>query len=210
MKTYIIIATSVLLVIFLLQSFTVMSTNKTEVQKYTVIKKDGNFEIRFYPSATIATVTSNAKTYKELAGPGFRKLAGYIFGCNEKGEKIAMTSPVHMDINDSVSKMSFVMPSSHNTETLPKPNDSNVLISQTPPEYVAVIKFGGYASDNDLKHYTEKLIRILEEKGISANGNYRYLGYNPPYQFIGRKNEIIVSIDWKEQEENDIVLPQLF
>ncbi len=199
MKTYILIAASVMLILFLLQSFTVMSTNRTEVQKYTVIKKEGNIEIRYYPSATIATVKSYARTYRELANPGFRKLAGYIFGGNEKGERIAMTAPVHMDINDSVSSMSFVMPASYNQNTLPKPNDAGVVISSTSDEYAAVIRFGGYASDNDLKYYTEKLMAILAEKGISTYGNYRFLGYNPPFQFIGRKNEIIVSIDWNNQ-----------
>lgn len=200
MKTYFIIATAVLLIILLLQSFTVMSVQKTESQKYTVIKKDRNFEIRFYPSATVATISSNARTYREMAGPGFRKLAGYIFGGNEKGEKIAMTSPVHMDINDSVSSMSFVMPESYSNESLPKPNDPNVLISKTPEEYVAVISFGGYATDRKMKFYAEKLGAILSEKGITSFGNYRFLGYNPPYQFIGRKNEIIVSIVWSDQQ----------
>lgn len=200
MKTYIIIATAVLLIILLLQSFTVMSVQKTEVQKYNVIKKDKNFEIRFYPSATVATISSNAKTYKDLAGPGFRKLAGYIFGGNEKGEKIAMTSPVHMDINDSVSSMSFVMPESYSNETLPKPTDPNVHISKTPEEYVAVISFGGYATDKKMKFYAEKLSAMLAEKGITSFENYRFLGYNPPYQFIGRKNEIIVSIVWSDQK----------
>jgi len=127
-----------------------MSANKTEEQKYAVIHKDKYFEIRFYPSATIATINSNAKTYKELSGPGFRKLAGYIFGGNESNTSISMTSPVYMDINDSVSSMSFVMPSSYIEENLPKPNDPNVLIQKTADEYVAVIQFGGFASDKDM------------------------------------------------------------
>ncbi|HEY5470103.1 MAG TPA: heme-binding protein, partial [Bacteroidales bacterium] len=77
MKMFIIILAVVILLIILLQSFTIMSTNKTEEQKYSIIQKYKDFEIRFYPSATIATISSNAKTYRELSGPGFRKLAGY-------------------------------------------------------------------------------------------------------------------------------------
>jgi hypothetical protein len=176
-----------------------MSTNKTEEQKYSIIKKYKDFEIRFYPSATIATINSDSKTYRDLSGPGFRKLAGYIFGGNEAKTKISMTSPVQMDINDSVSTMSFVMPSAYTKETLPKPNDTNVRIKNTEDEYVAVIRFGGYASDEDLKFYSEKLQNLLKENGITSYGNYRFLGYNPPFQFIGRRNEIIVAIDWKEK-----------
>jgi len=198
MKMLIIIPGVIILLIVLLQSFTIMSKNKTEEQKYTVIKKFKEFEIRFYPSATIATINSNAKTYKDLSGPGFRKLAGYIFGGNETNAKISMTSPVQMDINDSVSTMSFVMPSAYTKDNLPKPNDPIVRIKNTADEYVAVIKFGGYASDEDLKIYSEKLQSLLKENRITAFGNYRFLGYNPPFQFIGRRNEIIVAIDWKE------------
>jgi len=176
-----------------------MSTNKTEEQKYSQVRQYEDFEIRFYPSATIATINSDAKTYRDLSGPGFQKLAGYIFGGNEANTKISMTTPVQMDINDSVSTMSFVMPSAYTIENLPKPNDPNVQIKITSDEYVAVIRFGGYASDNDLKFYSEKLQNLLKENGITSLGNYRFLGYNPPFQFMGRRNEIIVAIDWKEK-----------
>jgi len=198
MKMFIIIMAVAILLIVLFQSFIIMPTNKTEEQKYSLVRKYMDFEIRFYPSATIATINSNAKTYGDLSGPGFRKLAGYIFGGNEANTKISMTTPVQMNINDSVSTMSFVMPSVYTKENLPKPNDPDVQIKNTADEYVAVIRFGGYASDKDLKFYSEKLQNLLKENGITFFGNYRFLGYNPPYQFIGRRNEIIVAVDWKE------------
>jgi len=199
MKTFIVVAAIAIFIIVLFQSYTIMSANKTEEQKYTVILKDKDFEIRFYPSATVATIYSDAKTYKDLSSPGFRKLAGYIFGGNEKNTSISMTSPVHMDINDSVSSMSFVMPSSYNEENLPKPNDPDVLIQKTADEYVAVIRFGGFASDEDLIFYSDKLYNLLEEKGITSYGNARFLGYNPPYQLVDRRNEIVVPVNWKAE-----------
>lgn len=111
MKILIIFVAIAIFIAVILQAFTLMSANRTEEQKYTVVLKEKDFEIRFYPSATFATIKSDAKTYKELSGPGFRKLAGYIFGGNETNTSISMTSPVHMDINDSASSMNFVMPS---------------------------------------------------------------------------------------------------
>lgn len=196
MKTFITIIIIAIVVILIFQSFTIMSTNKTEEQKYKVIQKDKDFEVRFYPSTTIATIKSSAKNYKDLSGPGFRKLAGYIFGGNETNKNISMTTPVHMDINDSVSSMSFVMPSEYTQATLPKPNDPNVIIEKTNDEYVAVLQFGGFASDQDLAFYSNKLQQILTEKGITVYGHYRFLGYNPPYQLINRKNEVIISVNW--------------
>ena len=189
------IVLSVILILF--QSFMAISTNRTEKQAYKVIKKEDDFEIRYYPPATFATIQSSAKNYRELSGSGFRKIAGYIFGNNESSSKIAMTTPVHMDINNEGSSMSFVMPSAYDINNLPRPNDANVKLHQTPGEYVAAIAFGGFANDASIKKYAAELEKALGNKGIKSIGHFRYLGYNPPYQLVGRKNEIIVTVEWK-------------
>jgi hypothetical protein len=90
------------------------------------------------------------------------------------------------------------MPSDYNKTNLPNPTDASVKINEVPDEFAAVIRFGGYANDEKLKLYAEKLRNILTEKGIKTIGHFRFLGYNPPYQFIGRRNEIIVSIEWNK------------
>lgn len=174
------------------------SNSNIEKQKYRVVKTEKEFEIRFYPPAVLATIRSSANSYRELANNGFRRIAGYIFGNNESSAKIAMTSPVHMDINENNSTMSFVMPSAYQIKDLPKPTDGRVEIHETPAEYAAVIEFGGFATDEKIKKYADQLKNVLLEKSIKTIGNFKYLGYNPPYQFIGRKNEIIVAVDWKE------------
>ena len=174
-----------------------MATKKSETQLYKVIRKEKEFEIRFYPSATMAMITSSAKTYKELGSSGFTKLAGYIFGGNKDKKQIAMTSPVHMDIGDTISSMSFVMPSNYNKDNLPLPDNSNIAIKTTPDEYVAAITFDGFASQEAIKRHTDILESALKEKHLSYFGHFRYLGYNPPYQLFGRRNEIIVSVNHK-------------
>ncbi len=201
MRRYIFFAVNLSLLL-IIQSFNFKTMAKTEKQKYTVIYTDKDFEIRLYPSVTLATIYSDAKSYRDLSGNGFRMLAGYIFGGNETNTKISMTSPVHMDINNSKSAMSFVMPSSYNNENLPKPDNSKIKIEQTKEEYLAVIRFGGYASDDKIKKYSEKLGKLLSEKGIAYYGNFRFLGYNPPYKFIGRRNEIIVSIVYQKEHKS--------
>ena len=196
-KRIFLIVSSLLVSIFIfIQINTIMAANKTETQKYRVIKTEKDFEIRFYPPATLATITSTAKSYKELANPGFRKLANFIFGGNKSNKSISMTTPVHMDINDTISSMSFVMPSAYSKSDLPEPNDPNVIISTTSEDYVAAVRFSGYASDSDIKTYSAKLQSALNAQGIESVGNFRFLGYNAPYQFWNRKNEIIVSIRW--------------
>lgn len=194
MKTFLII-TSIIIVVFLAtQIYFIMA--KTETQSYQVIKKEKDFEIRKYPSATMATVSMDAKSYKELSSTGFRKLASFIFGENKDQKNIAMTSPVHMHINDSESSMSFVMPSEYNRENLRTPDNSEIKIETTAEEYVAAIHFVGYANDEDIKKYADQLENSLKLSGIEYFGNFRFLGYNAPYQVLDRKNEIIVSIQW--------------
>ena len=189
----------VLLLLFIIfQSFMAFSTSKIERQQYQVIKKEKDFEIRFYPPATMATIRSAARSYRELSSSGFRRIAGYIFGNNESSAKIAMTSPVHMDISDKGSSMSFVMPSQYDIKDLPKPNDAKVELHTSPAEYAAAIEFGGYANDAAISKHAEQLKQSLEAKGIKPIGNFRYLGYNPPYQLVGRKNEVIVAVEWKQ------------
>jgi hypothetical protein len=185
------------IILFTLLSTTVMASS-IEKQKYRLVKSEKEYEIRYYPSAMLATVYSSAKSYRQMSTPGFRTLAGFIFGGNESSTKISMTAPVHLDINDSASTMSFVMPSKYDEESLPSPNDSRVKLEKSQAEYVAVLRFGGYANDEKITRYSGKLRKALDNKGISYSGNFRYLGYNPPYQFIGRKNEIIVTVNWQE------------
>lgn len=194
------IIVSILVGLFIVfQIYTTMASEKTSTQAYKVIRTEKDFEIRFYPVVTMATITSTAKTYKELGSLGFRKLAGYIFGGNSSKQKIAMTAPVHMDINDSASSMSFVMPSEYHKDNLPKPNDSGVKIETSTAEYVAVVKFGGFASGEKIKKYTELLDELLKKNNLPHYGNFRFLGYNPPYQLFGRRNEIIVTLKWNSK-----------
>ncbi|MFN7674984.1 SOUL family heme-binding protein [Flavobacterium sp.] len=195
MKIFVITTCIIIGLLLLFQVYTTMSINSTQTQPYKVIRVEKDFEIRFYPAATMATITSSAKSYKELGSSGFSKLAGYIFGGNSTQQKIAMTAPVYMDVNDTVSSMSFVMPSEYNKDNLPKPNNSEVKIVTSADEYVAAITFGGFASTQDINENIEKLENALKANSISYYGNFRYLGYNPPYQLFGRKNEIIVSVN---------------
>lgn len=188
-----IIIAAVLFSIF--QLYATMATNKSETQPYTVIRKEKEFEIRFYPSATMAIISSTARTYKELGSSGFTKLAEYIFGGNKDNKRIAMTSPVHMEIKDSSASMSFVMPSNYSRDNLPTPNNAEVIIHTTPDEYVAVITFGGFSSNDNINKHITLLGDALKAHNISYYGNFRYLGYNPPYQLFDRRNEVIISVN---------------
>ena len=193
---YLLLALAIIFIVF--QSFRKFSASSIETQKYRVVKKEHGFEVRFYPKATFATIRSSGANYKQVASSGFRKLAGYIFGGNNQNKSIAMTAPVRMEMSEKGSAMSFVMPEKYDMASLPKPNDATVEIKQSEDSYAAVIAFGGYANDEKIDDYKNKLVALLQKKNIKIIGNFNFLGYNAPYQFIGRKNEISIPIEWKE------------
>ena len=193
---YLLLALAIIFII--VQSFRRFSASSIENQKYRVVKKVDGFEVRFYPKATFATIRSTGVNYKQIASSGFRKLAGYIFGGNNQNKSIAMTAPVRMELSEKGSSMSFVMPEKYDMASLPKPNDATVEIKQSEEVYAAVIAFGGYANDEKIEDYKNKLVSLLQKKNIKIIGSFNFLGYNAPIQFIGRKNEISIPIEWKE------------
>ena len=69
----------------------------------------------------LATLFTSVKLpvsdYDKASGKGFSILAGYIFGGNDKNEKISMTSPVTMTLEDSITMM-FMVPKKFKKETL--------------------------------------------------------------------------------------------
>ncbi len=193
----ILIVLSVLLVLFLIMSY---SFNKsTERQKYKLIKKINKTEIRFYPKAIMASVESSSETYMGNSSDNFRKLAGYIFGANQSSNKISMTAPVYMEKDTASSKMSFVMPAQYNLNDLPKPQDSTIELHYSEEGYFAAIKFGGFANEKIILKKQEELRQELSDLKIQMIGNFFYLGYNAPWDVINRENEVIVKIHYSEE-----------
>jgi hypothetical protein len=175
------------------QAYISNSTSKTETLPYKVVKKLNGFEIRNYDGAIFTSTTLPYSTYREASGQGFRILAGYIFGGNEKEEKIAMTTPVTMEIGDTM-KMMFMVPSPKTMESLPKPNSSKISFEKIEPRTLAAIEFGGWASDEKIEEYKQKLIKLLADNNLPHSGKFIFMAYNPPYQVANRRNEVLVEL----------------
>jgi hypothetical protein len=193
MKTFLYISLGLTTIFILSQAFISGSMSKIEKYKYNVLKEFDHFEVRQYEAALFSSVKMNAKTYEETSSSGFRVLAGYIFGGNEKNEKIAMTSPVVMEMGDTT-KMSFMVPSDLKENELPKPNNGRIYFEKQEPKIMAAIRFGGWANDKRIEEYKQKLSLELEKQGLKHTGKFNYLGYNPPYALIARRNEVVVEL----------------
>lgn len=193
MKTILIIVGIIVVAFIIVQIYAMRSERDIESYPYEVVKEFDSFEIRNYEASLFTSVKLSDNSYRESSRKGFSILAGYIFGGNDRNEKIAMTSPVAMTLEDSTTMM-FMVPKKHKKESLPKPNQSNIEFQEEPAKTVAAIRFGGWADDEKIEKYRNKLITALDEEGIAYTNRFYYLGYNPPYEVVNRKNEIIVEL----------------
>jgi hypothetical protein len=121
----------------LLMSFMRTSIETPDYEVLRVLTRKA--EIRRYPALILAQTQMQAQSYDENSSMGFRRVAGYIFGGNEKGQKIAMTSPVMMEMGEQT-EVSFVMPKQYNMEALPNPNSQNVKIAKQAERTLAVLR----------------------------------------------------------------------
>ena len=171
----------------------IMFSQTYETQKYTLVDKSDDFEIRFYPKSIKARVISTSNSNNN-----FRKLFSYISGNNKTNEKIAMTTPVYMNSDSNGNSMDFVMPSEFNLSNIHKPNDKDVKIIESKAGYFATLKYGGYSNSFKVEANTNKLYKILKGKNIDFIGEPSYVSYNSPFKFFSRRNEIIIQINYSE------------
>ena len=184
----------IILILFVIsQLFFLNSQRNIETYAFTIIDSYETIEIRQYEASLFTSVQMPSNNYRKTSSKGFSVLAGYIFGGNDKEEKIAMTSPVAMSLKDSTT-MLFLVPKKYTRDNLPVPNDSSIEFKDMPEKRVAAISFGGWASDSKIAAFKSKLITALNTKGIEYTDNFYFLGYNAPMEVFNRKNEVIVEL----------------
>ena len=177
----------------LVQLYLIFGQRNIEKYPYVVQKKYGKIEIRTYEATLFTSVKLNTKGYENSSRRGFSILAGYIFGNNERNEKIAMTSPVTMSLGDSVTMM-FMVPKKLKKDMLPKPNQSGIEFKEEPAKQLAAIRFSGWANDAKIEKYKQQLKAALDAEGIKYSNQFYFFGYNAPFEVFNRKNEVLVEL----------------
>ena len=193
MKIVTIILVVIIVVFAFAQIYFMLLQRNIESYPYTVKKKYDRFEIRKYEATLFTSVTLTSKGYKNTSSQGFSILAGYIFGKNDRKEKISMTSPVSMSLDDSTTMM-FMVPKKLNKETLPKPEQSGIEFKEEPAKLLAAISFGGWANDVKIEKYKHELKAALDAQGITYSNKFYFFGYNAPFEVFNRKNEVLVEL----------------
>ncbi len=191
----------------------------TEKVPYELEATLGEIEFRSYSSQLWAETIVEQSAWKEALNEGFRRLAGYIFGDNDGGERLSMTAPVFGSLSRLAARESaapgentsrtaapragevadrivaFVMPADRALPDLPKPRDSRVQLRVIPERLVAVITFkGDYESDLP-EQMRQTLVSRLSEAGIKTRGEAIFAGYDPPSTIAAlRRNEVMIEV----------------
>ena len=120
--------------------------------------------------------------------------AGWLGDITPHGQKIAMTTPVIMEMGQQT-EMAFVMPKQYNIEDLPQPNSQQVQLIKKEARTLAVLRFGGYSDDAKIQEKAAELSALLRKEQIAFSNKLIYMGYNAPWDFIGRRNEVAYELD---------------
>ena len=177
---------------------------------YQVLNDYGHIQIRRYPALVVAE-TEVIADYKNSSNQGFQRLAGYIFGNNQKKQKmamtapviqqqqaetLAMTAPVIQQQSGDVWLMAFVLPKGYSVLTAPLPNDQAVIIKELPEKKVAVIQYTGSLCESGIEENSETLKSWLTQQGYKALSPSRSAAYDPPWTLpFLRRNEVHIDIE---------------
>ena len=185
----------------------------TEEPKFEVLFQEDNLEIREYAPRIIAHVSTRGN-FDDATSDGFKALADFIFGnntINNESKKISMTAPVSAHLlskkismtapiiskqNDNEWSISFVMPKEFSLDTLPKPNNKNIIITSLPKEKFAVIVFSGLVRESSYKEKVNLLNQFINTKKLKPSGGVQIARYNPPWTLpFFRRNELMIKIN---------------
>ena len=164
-----------------------------ESAPYKVVRADGKFELRDYPS--LAVVETPMAASGDSDDGSFMRLFRFITGANEAKQKIAMTTPVFMSGHDTNRTMAFVLPAKVNATTAPKPADGAVAVRELPGGRFAVLRFSG---GRNAQREAETLARLqvwLAAQGLKTAASPVYGYFDPPWtpSFL-RRNEVMLGV----------------
>lgn len=199
----------------------VFGIHLSEQPKYTVLKKDGIYEMRDYEPILLAKTTVFGN-YNLAAKEAFKRLANYIFGQNQGakhmsmrspvlrqgGVKLAMTSPVLQETSgfrdDHSVTMSFVLPSGLTLDSAPIPINPTIHLQEVPAQMWAVVSYSGRNTRGDIKERTQELQNWVNSMGLkidyrSGQDALRVAQYDGPntIPFL-RLNEVQIRL-WSEE-----------
>jgi hypothetical protein len=185
------------------------AAHAVEEPEWTLVHRDGAFEVRDYAPTVVAETEVSGERGAAI-NEGFSRLARFIFGGNEPnrsiamtapvaqrqaGQDIAMTAPVTQTRSGNAWVVTFFMPPGSSLAAMPRPLDTSVSLRETPARRVAVLRFNGLATQNNINEHVETLMQRVAARGERAIGPVTYAFYNPPWTLPwARRNEVMIEL----------------
>ena len=188
----------------------VEETMAIEKAKYSVVEKEGSFELRLYESFIVAETIVEGD-FNEVGNEGFRRLFDYISGKNRtqqsismtapfsqevESEKISMTAPVNQVKVGDKYRITFLMPGKYTMETLPEPLDTRVKLKEVPGQLIAAFTYSGTWSKDRYEEKRLLLQALVRQKGLEPAGEPIFARYNSPFMpWFLRRNEVLIPVE---------------
>jgi len=192
---------TVLLVVVVLVAVLYWRTSRAayETARYTVVRAEGDFEIRDYAALVLADTPMTSDNASRNGS--FMRLFRFITGANGAQKKLAMTTPVLVDPGPSNSRMAFVMPANLALLDIPKPTDKDVGLREVEACRYAVLRFSGSISEKSQDDAHARLLTQMKMRGLEALSGPQFAYYDPPWTppFL-RRNEVLVRISANAKE----------
>jgi hypothetical protein len=181
-----------------------------EEAPYTVIARDGKFELRQYAPHIVAQTLVEGE-FESVGDEGFRRLFDYISGNNRKKQSIAMTAPVSQEtVSEKIPmtapvnqervgnkwRVTFVMPAGYTMETLPNPLDPTVELREVSGRLIAAIRYSGTWSRKRYQQKEARLIAWIGTRDLKPVGQPIFARYNSPFRpWFLRRNEVLIPVE---------------
>jgi hypothetical protein len=175
---------------------------------YVVEERIGSLEIRRYLPRVEARTMIDESDFDVALERGFDRLAGYIFGFNRGGEKLAMTSPVTArgealempDFGAGAQSgghvMAFVMPPERAVASLPQPLDERVELVDVTERRVAVLRYSGAYRSDVVAARARELCELASDAGLLAKSEPVFAGFDPPWTLpFLRRSEVWLELE---------------
>lgn len=176
-----------------------------EAAEYTVVMKQRDFEVREYVPHVLAETFIDEES-DEVGTAAFGRLSEYVAGHNTSGQTIKMKGPITQDVENrgmavaSPAKrrtVRLMLPLSHSLETLPQPNDPEVVLRVVSARHMAAISYSGGWNEKGFRRNKDGLNAWLQEKGLNATGEAVWARYNAPYMpWFLRRNAVLMPIEF--------------
>ncbi|KAK9119774.1 hypothetical protein Scep_017867 [Stephania cephalantha] len=182
----------------------IVGSSGTESPQFTVVHSESDFEIRLYRESVWMSAYVPEISFEKATREGFHRLYQYVRGANNGSSELEMTAPVltsTIPVATSVGHyVRFYLPTECQ-EAPPHPlPELNLQFDKWKRHCVAVRKFSGFATDNNIDQQVEDLLTSVAR---SQTGNsivledkhgYAIAQYNASFHLSGRLNEVWMGV----------------